>query len=129
VLDPPAVIEKKFKGAVTDSDSEIRSAPENPGISNLIDILAAVRGVAPAAIEAEFASARYGEFKLAVAGAVVEHLRPVRERYEQLRGDEVELERILTHGAEKARAIASQTLVDVREHMGVGPPRRVKALP
>jgi tryptophanyl-tRNA synthetase len=129
VLDPPAVIEKKFKGAVTDSDSEIRCAPEKPGISNLIEILAAVRGVAPAAIEAEFASARYGEFKLAVAGAVVEHLRPVRERYEQLRADEAELERILAQGAEKARAIAAQTLADVREHMGVGPPRRVKALP
>jgi tryptophanyl-tRNA synthetase len=129
VLDPPAVIEKKLKGAVTDSGSEIRRDPQKPGISNLIDILAAVRGVSPDAIEADFASARYGEFKLAVAGGVVEYLRPVRERYEQLRTDEPELERILAQGAQKARAIAAQTLADVREHMGVGPPRLLEALP
>ena len=129
VLDPPALIEKKLKSAVTDSGSEIKRDPQKPGISNLIDILAAVRSVAPEAIETEFASARYGEFKLAVAGAVVEQLRPVRERYEELRADETELERILAQGAQKAGAIASQTLADVREHMGVGPPRRVKALP
>jgi len=129
VLDPPATIEKKFKSAVTDSGREIRRDPEKPGISNLIDILAAVRGTATAAIEAEFAAARYGEFKLAVAGAVVEYLQPVRERYEQLRADQPELESILERGAEKARAIASETLTDVRHHMGVGPPRRVQPLP
>jgi tryptophanyl-tRNA synthetase len=129
VLDSPAAIEKKLKSAVTDSGSEIVRDPQKPGISNLIEILAAVRGVAPEAIEAEFASARYGDFKLAVAAAVVEYLQPVRERYEQLRGDEAELERMLEQGAQKARAIASQTLADVRAHMGVGPPRRVKALP
>jgi tryptophanyl-tRNA synthetase len=129
VLDPPATVEKKFKSAVTDSGSEIKRGPQKPGISNLIEILASVRGVGPEAIEAEFASARYGEFKLAVAAAVVEHLQPVRERYEQLRADEPELERILAQGAEKARAIAAETLIDVRHHMGVGPPRRVQPLP
>ncbi|HEY7829989.1 MAG TPA: tryptophan--tRNA ligase [Solirubrobacteraceae bacterium] len=129
VLDPPAAIEKKFKSAVTDSGSEIKRDPQKPGISNLIDILAAVRGVGTEAIEMEFSSARYGEFKLAVAAAVVERLQPVRERYELLRADEPELERILAQGAEKAREIASQTLIDVRHHMGVGPPRRVQPLP
>jgi tryptophanyl-tRNA synthetase len=125
VLDPPAKIESKFKRAVTDSGSEVRRAPEKPGISNLIEILAAVRGSAPAAIEAEFAAARYGDFKLAVAATVIEHLRPLRERYEQLRGDEDALERILADGAAKARALAAATLVDVRECMGLGQGGRV----
>src|SRR5580704_2424882 len=65
VLDEPAAIEKKFKSAVTDSGSEVRRDAGKPGISNLIDILAAVRGVEQKAIEAEFAEARYGEFKTA----------------------------------------------------------------
>jgi tryptophanyl-tRNA synthetase len=125
VLDEPVAIEAKFKRAVTDSGSEIRRAPEKPGISNLVEILAAVRGSAPAQIEAEFADARYGDFKLAVATAVVEHLRPVRERYERLRADEDALEGILAEGARKARSLASETLADVRDCMGVGPSRRV----
>jgi tryptophanyl-tRNA synthetase len=125
VLDDPATIESKFKRAVTDSGNEVRRAPEKPGISNLIEILAAVRGSAPAAVEAEFSKARYGDFKLAVAAAVAERLRPVRERYEQLRADEDELERTLADGARKAQALAAETLADVRDHMGVGPARRV----
>jgi tryptophanyl-tRNA synthetase len=124
VLDPPAAIEKKIKSAVTDSGSEVRRAPEKPGISNLIEILAAVRDSTSAAVEAEFASARYGDFKLAVATAVSEHLAAVRERYERLRADEEELERILGGGAAKARTLAAETLADVRECMGVGRSRR-----
>ncbi|HWX74209.1 MAG TPA: hypothetical protein VNZ05_02820, partial [Solirubrobacteraceae bacterium] len=80
-------------------------------------------------IESEFAHARYGDFKSAVAAAVVDYLTPVRERYEQLRGDEAELERILERGATQARAIAAQTLADVRERMGVGAPRQARSLP
>jgi tryptophanyl-tRNA synthetase len=124
VLDEPKAIEKKLKGAVTDSGSEVRRDPEKPGVSNLIEILAAVRGADPAAIEAELAQARYGELKTAVAAAVVDYLAPVRERYEQLRADEAALESILEDGAVRAQAIAAATLADVREHMGVGPPRR-----
>jgi tryptophanyl-tRNA synthetase len=124
VLDEPKAVEKKLKSAVTDSGSDIRRAPERPGIGNLIEILAAVRGVEPAAIEAEFAEARYGEFKVAVAEAVVEYLTPVRERYEELRGDEQRIEAILETGASRARAIAAETLADVRERMGVGVPRQ-----
>ncbi len=123
VLDPPATIEKKFRSAVTDSGSEVRRAPEKPGIANLIEILAAVRGSDAAAVEAEFAEARYGDFKSAVAAAVIEYLAPTRERYESLRADEGEIERVLAAGAERARAIASETLADVRELMGVGAPR------
>jgi tryptophanyl-tRNA synthetase len=124
VLDEPAVISKKLKSAVTDSGSEVRRAPEKPGVSNLIEILAAVRAVDPAAVEAEFADARYGDFKAVVASALADYLAPVRERYERLRSDEGALESILRGGAQRARAMASDTLGDVRERMGVGGPRR-----
>ena len=124
VTDEPADIERKFKRAVTDSGSEVRRGPDKPGVSNLIDILAAVRGVTPEAVESEMASARYGDLKAAVAAAVIDYLAPVRERYGALRADEDELERILADGAARARAIASVTLADVRDVMGVGVPRR-----
>jgi tryptophanyl-tRNA synthetase len=122
VLDEPKAIEKKFKSAVTDSGSEVRRDPQKPGVSNLIEILAAVRGVQVAAIESELAQARYGELKAAVAEAVVDYLLPVRERYRQLRADEAVLESILHDGATRAQAIAAETLADVREQMGVGAP-------
>jgi tryptophanyl-tRNA synthetase len=124
VLDEPETIEKKLKRAVTDSGSEIRAAADKPGVSNLLEILAAARGTSVAEAEASMADARgYGDLKMATAAAVVELLTPVRERYEALRADEAELERILERGAEKASAITSVVLADVREAMGVGPPR------
>jgi tryptophanyl-tRNA synthetase len=123
VLDDPKAIEKKFKSAVTDSGSEVRRAQDKPGVSNLIEILAAVRGQAPEAVEAELKDARYGELKGAVATAVIDYLEPVRESYAGLRADEGKLEAILEDGAERARKIAGETLADVRERMGVGAPR------
>jgi len=129
VLDEPKAIEKKLKSAVTDSGSEVRRDPQKPGVSNLIEILAAVRGVDPAVVEAELSEARYGELKAAVAAAVVDYLAPVRERYQQLRADEAALESILDDGAARAQAIAAVTLADVREHMGVGAPRRGRPVP
>jgi tryptophanyl-tRNA synthetase len=126
VLDEPDAIEKKFKSAVSDSGSEVRmDRAQKPGISNLIEILAAVRSTEPKAIETEFAQARYGEFKMAVAEGVIAYLGPVRERYEQLRSDEAKLEEILAAGADRAREIAAATLADVRELMGVGRARRL----
>ncbi len=85
-----------------------------------------MRGSSFEEVEAEFAGAGYGDFKSAVGEAVVTYLTPVRERYSELRSDEGELERIFAEGAEKARAIASETLDDVRQAMGVGAvrPRR-----
>jgi len=127
VLDAPGAIEKKLRSAVTDSGSEVRRAPEKPGVSNLIEILAAVRAVDPAAVESDFAESRYGDFKVAVASAVVDYLAPVRERYEQLRADEAMLEAILADGAVRARELSSQTLADVRERMGVGAPTQMSA--
>jgi len=123
VLDEPAAIAKKFRSSVTDSGSEVRRAPDKAGISNLIDILAAVRRITPEAVEGEFDGHGYGTFKQAVADAVTEYLAPVRTQYEELRADESELERILSTGADKARAIASGTVSDVRGAMGVGPVR------
>jgi tryptophanyl-tRNA synthetase len=126
VLDQPDAIVKKFRSAVTDSGTEVVRAPDKAGISNLIEIMAAVREIAPDEVEASFNGSGYGVFKQAVADAVVDYLGPVRERYQELRADEKALENTLGEGAEKARAIASATLADVREAMGVGPvrPRR-----
>jgi tryptophanyl-tRNA synthetase len=123
VLDEPDAIVRKIRSAVTDSGTEVVRAPDKEGISNLIDILAAVRGTAPEEIEREFDSSGYGAFKQAVADAVVGYLAPVRDRYRALRADEPGLERTLAVGAERARAIASETLEDVRQAMGVGPVR------
>ncbi len=127
VLDEPAVVTKKIRRAVTDSDDppEIRRGDDKPGVTNLIDILAAVRDVSPQSVEQELADARgYGDLKAAVGDAVVAELAPLQERYRALRADEQALEDTLAAGAEKARAIASGTLADVRAAMGVGPARR-----
>jgi tryptophanyl-tRNA synthetase len=122
VLDDEKTITKKIKSAVTDSGSEVRVAADKPGISNLIEILAVIRGVNDEAIEREFDGQQYGPFKTAVAEAVVDYLRPIRERYEELRPHEAALEATLAEGADRARAIASDTLRDVRQAMGVGAP-------
>jgi len=127
VLDEPDVVRRKFKRAVTDSGSDIVRAPDKPGVTNLIEIQAVARGVTPEQVEADMADARgYGDLKTATAEAVVEWLAPVRERYEELRGDEAALEEILAAGAEKARGMAQETLADVRSAMGVGPAPRVR---
>ena len=120
VLDEPKTVAKKIRSAVTDSGTEVRRAPDKPGVSNLIEILAVARGASPEDVEAEFDGAGYGAFKQAVADAVVEYLAPVRERYTEIRADEGELEHVLARGAEKAQAITSETLAAVREAMGVG---------
>ncbi len=123
ILDEPDAVRRKFRAAVTDSGREIVRRPDKPGISNLIEIMAAVRAVRPAAVEREFAGAAgYSAFKEAVGDAVVAYLRPVRERYRDLRADEPELERVLARGADKARAIASGTVARARARMGVGSP-------
>jgi tryptophanyl-tRNA synthetase len=123
VLDEPDVVRKKVMSAVTDSGSEVRRAPDKPGVTNLIDILSVVRGVDPAEVEAEFDGSGYGDFKGAVADALVAYLEPVRGHYADLRGDEAALEAILEAGADKARAIAQDTVADVRDRMGIGPSR------
>jgi tryptophanyl-tRNA synthetase len=124
VLEEPDAIRKKLGSAVTDSGREVvRDQDGKPGVTNLIDILAVARGSDPAEIEREFKDVGYGDFKKAVAEAVVEFLAPVRERYAELRPDQAALEEALAAGAEKARAIAAPTVAEVRERMGIGAQR------
>jgi tryptophanyl-tRNA synthetase len=121
VLDDPKAVSKKIKSAVTDSGSEVRRGDGKEGVSNLIEIMAVARGIGEDEVERQFEGSGYGDFKGAVAEAVVDLLAPVRERYEELRPDQADLERILGDGAEKARSIASGTLAEVRSAIGVGP--------
>jgi tryptophanyl-tRNA synthetase len=124
VLDEPDAIRRKFKRAVADSGREIVRAPDKPGISNMIEIMAVARGITPEEVEREFEGSGYGDFKAAVGDAVVEWLTPVRERYAELRAADDRLEEILAAGADKARAIAAPIVAEVREVMGVGPLKR-----
>ena len=124
VLDEEKAIRKKFGSAVTDSGREVLRGEDKAGVTNLIGILSVATGKPEADIETEFEGAGYGDFKKAVAEAVVEYLRPVREAYPEIREDEAGLEKILAGGADRAREIAAATLADVREAMGVGPPRQ-----
>ena len=127
ILDPPEVIRKKFKTAVTDSGTEVRHAPEKPGISNLIEIMSVATGDAVDAIEARYDGKGYGAFKLDVADAVIALLEPIRLRYEELRADPGELTRLLGLGAEKARAASEGTLAAMYERMGFVVPASVRA--
>jgi tryptophanyl-tRNA synthetase len=122
VLDEPDAIRRKFRRAVADSGREVRRGDDKPGITNMIEIMAVARGIDPEQVEREFEGVGYGDFKDAVADAVIEWLTPVRERYDELRAGD--LEGILEGGADRARAIAADTLADVRDVMGFGPAKR-----
>lgn len=120
LADEPKQIVKKFKSAVTDSGSEVTYDPENkPGVANLLSIFSAVTGRSIDALVSEFEGKMYGHLKIAVADAVVEELTPVRERVNALMDDRAELERILAAGAERARAVAAETLTDVYARVGL----------
>jgi tryptophanyl-tRNA synthetase len=119
--DEPDAIRRKLGRAETDSGREVVRAPDKAGISNLIEILAVARDVAPDQVERDFEGEGYGAFKQAVAEEVVQLLTPVRERYLELRADEAGLERALAEGAERARAIAAPMMEEVRDAMGIGP--------
>ena len=117
--DPPDVIRKKFKSAVTDSGREVRhDRGEKPGVSNLIEIMSVATGDPIDAIESRYDGQGYGPFKEDVGEAVVELLTPIRERYEALRADERELHRLLAVGAEKARKESEPTLEQMYDRMG-----------
>ena len=118
MLDPPDAIRRKFKTAVTDSGREIVHAPEKPGVSNLIEVMAVATGESIADVQARFDGQGYGAFKDAVAEAVIELLEPFQARFRELREDPGELRRILALGAEKARAASAPTLEAMYERMG-----------
>ncbi len=120
VLDPPKTIEKKIKSAVTDSGSEIRhDRAEKPGVSNLIEIYGAVTGQTIADVEREFDGQQYGVFKVAVAEAVVEFLRPVQARFAELAADPGEIDRRLAAGADAAEALADPVLARASRAAGL----------
>jgi tryptophanyl-tRNA synthetase len=119
--DPDDIV-RKVKRAQTDSGSEVVRGPDKAGITNLIEIYAVSRGVAPEAVEHEFEGQGYGAFKLSVGEAVAELLAPVRERYRELRADPDAIEAALRQGAERAREIAAPTMAEVHSVMGLGPP-------
>jgi tryptophanyl-tRNA synthetase len=119
ILDPPEVIRKKFKTAVTDSGREVQYAPdEKPGVSNLIEILSVATGTPIPEVESSYDGRGYGDLKGDVGEAVVELFRPMQERYAELRADEAELRRLLKVGAEKARETSAPTLAEMYERMG-----------
>jgi tryptophanyl-tRNA synthetase len=118
VLDPPDVVRRKFKTAVTDSGRDVVRAAEKPGISNLVDIMSVATGEAPEAIESRYNGAGYGQFKEDVGEAVVALFEPIQTRYEELRADPDELRRLLGIGAEKAREVSAPTLAAMYGRMG-----------
>jgi tryptophanyl-tRNA synthetase len=118
MADPPDVIRRKFKAAVTDSGRDVRRSPDKPGVTNLVEIMAVATGEAPDAIEHRYDGRGYGQFKSDVAEAVVSFLEPVRLRYEELVADPGELERLLRLGAAKAAAAAEPTLEATYDRMG-----------
>ena len=121
VLDEPEVVARKIRSAVMDSGREVVARVDKPGVSNLLEILAAVTDTPVPELEARYDGTGYGAFKEDVAEAVVEYLRPLRERYAELRADPTALGLALGRGAERARAIAAPVLAEVRERTGLLP--------
>ena len=119
LLDDKDTIIRKFKRAVTDSESEVRKAPEKPGISNLMEIYSCVRGLSTEAIEKEFAGKGYGEFKEAVGEAVAKELAPLQERFTELMKDKTYIDARIKENDEKADYLANKTLRKVQKKVGL----------
>ena len=123
VLDRPEDIMRKFKRAVTDSEACVRHAEGKDGVNNLMDIYSCVTGRTTAETESEFAGKGYGDFKTAVGEAVVESLRPIRERYADYIKNRDYLEQCWSGGAQKAAAISARTLRKAMKKVGFIPPK------
>lgn len=121
ILDTPEVIMKKFKRAVTDSEMVVRASKDKPGITNLLNIYAAATKTTVEKAEEEFSSSDYANFKTKVGEATVEVLRPVREKYDELRKDDGALTELMHSGAEKANRLARRTIEKVRKKIGLLP--------
>ena len=120
LLDDPEMIARKFRRAVTDSGTEVRYDPvDKPGVSNLLEILGAATGQAPAELAKGYT--QYGPLKTDAGDAVIELLAPIQRRYRELLDDPVELAALLRKGADKARAIASATLDRAYRAIGLLP--------
>jgi tryptophanyl-tRNA synthetase len=118
LLDDPKVLRKKIMSAVTDSGSEVEFSADKPGISNLITILGAITNKSNDEITNEFAGKGYGDFKKAVADAVVEKLEPIQKKYHELMADKSYLESVLKNGAEAAQKRAYKVLGKVYRKSG-----------
>ena len=122
VIDDPDTIIRKFKRAVTDSDTEVRFDEVNkPGISNLMTIYGAITGQTMEEIQNEFAGKGYGDFKLRVGEAVVEELRPLQTRFKELSQDKAYIDSIIKKNAETANYLATKTLRKVQKKVGFPP--------
>ena len=118
MLDDPDAISRKVTRAVTDSESEVRYDPaRKPGVSNLVDIVAAITGEQPEPVAAQFAT--YSALKSACVDAVLDALRPIQTRHVELMADPAELTRLLAIGAERARARAESVLSRARDAIGL----------
>lgn len=120
LTDGPEVIRQKIKRAVTDSGSEIKATDDKPAITNLLSIFSGVTDKSVEEIEKEFAGKQYGEFKEALAEAVVVYLEPIQAKYKELRSNESQLRRVLDEGSEAVGPIAQQTLNDIKSKVGLG---------
>jgi len=119
LLDDPKVSAKKIRSAVTDSETVVRyDTEQKPGVSNLLTIYSALTGRTIDDLVASYEGKGYGDFKGDLAEVVVEFVTPFRDRTNELLADRAELDSILAQGAEKARAVASQTLSDVYDRVG-----------
>jgi tryptophanyl-tRNA synthetase len=119
VLEDPASIRRKIARAVTDSGSDIRADDEaKPGITNLLRIYSALTGESVPSLEQRYAGAGYGTFKKDLAEVVVSAFAPIRERTEKMLSDDEQLDRLLAHGAARARKVAGATMATVRDRMG-----------
>ena len=120
LLDEPADVLKKFKRAVTDSDTDVRVDRVNkPGVTNLLDILAAATGETPESLATLYT--QYGPLKTDTGEAVIELLRPIQARYRELMADRGELSSLLRKGADKARTVAAATLERAQASIGLLP--------
>ena len=119
ILDSKDDVLRKFKRAVTDSDTCVRYAPEEkPGVSNLMTIYRAFTGKSYEDIEREFDGRGYGDFKLAVGEACADGLAPVRENFARLMADKAHLESVMKAGADEARYYATRTISKVKKKIG-----------
>jgi tryptophanyl-tRNA synthetase len=119
LVDPPDVVAKKIRSAVTDSGTEVRPGPDKPALTNLLTIYSVMAGLSLEELRERFSGRGYGDLKKALAEVVIEHLEPLRRRYFELRDDPAATEKLLRHGAERAGAIASATMTGVRERVGL----------
>jgi tryptophanyl-tRNA synthetase len=119
LADEPDVIMKKVKSATTDSGNEIIARDDKPGITNLLTIYSSLTGTAIPKLEEKCEGMQYGAFKKETAEVIIDALRPIREKRNELLKDPATLTNILQHGAEKARTIAAAKMNNVRKKMGL----------